>query len=543
MGPNHRKKQVCEYCKRLRGNLGNPDWKAHLARCEQQANQSRKTPSVRGFLVPLAVAATVSQPTACGGGDGDGGTKRRRTLSPSPPALGSSDGDGGSVNTDCDADVECSSSVFDETEVAGEDDLVFLDVQLHEDDVVPVVSPPPPSPSSSSLGISDSFGSHAPTLRSPLSSPSSPLSAQEQVNDDCPPGSAAAGDPDIQVPVPDGSASVLEEENKSLLDPTDPATFCRLLTFSENVVGKILTVGVDQPNASDEKGGCFPSTSNNRKFNPDWYFRKLLDGTLQRRTWLSHSETTDRVYCIDCILFGKSSQKNCHPTFTRNGFQHWKRGNGALIEHETSEAHVEASIKHGLRQLSLPLDASAKQERLSKWYQNREIVRQLPDVILHLAQHCLAFRGHRESRSESFRGNFHDLVTLLAKYSPVLATYLDKLNSSEKKVWNFVSWKRQNQLIQAISEFIQKKIVSEIGEALFFSVSFDESVDSSRTEQCICIIRYVRTDTGTVPERLVAVRDSATTTGEKLFEVIQDIFKELGLDWTTYLVGQSYDGA
>jgi len=461
-------------------------------------------------------------------------------------------------------------SVFDETEVVGEADLVvggcgsgegrveagpagdgvltfeiepsvskFLDVQLHEDDVVPVVSPPSPSPSS--LGISDSLESNAPTLRPHLPSPSS--SAQEQVNDDRPPGSAAASDPDIPVPVPAGSVSVLEEENKSALDPTDPATFCSLLTFSENVVDKILTAGSNQPNASDLKWGCFPSTSNNRKFHPHWYFRKLLDGTLQRRQWLAYSETTDRVYCIDCILFGKSSQKSCHPTFTRNGFQHWKRGNGALIEHETSEAHVEASIKRGLRQLSLPLDASAKQERLSRRFQNREIVRQLADVILYLAQHCLAFRGHRESRSESFRGNFHDLVNILAKYSPVLATYLDKLNSSQKKVWNFVSWKRQNQLIQAISEFIKKKIVSEIGEAQFFSVSFDESVDSSRTEQCTCIIRYVRSDTGTVAERLVAVRDSATTTGEKLLEVLEDIFKELGLDWTNYLVGQSYDGA
>ncbi|KAK3911539.1 Zinc finger MYM-type protein 1 [Frankliniella fusca] len=72
------------------------------------------------------------------------------------------------------------------------------------------------------------------------------------------------------------------------------------------------------------------------------------------------------------------------------------------------------------------------------------------------------------------------------------------------------------------------------------NVYSDESVDSSRKEQCSCIIRYVRSDTGTVAERLVAVKACAVTSGEELLKTLQSVSEELKLDWTTYLVGQAY---
>jgi len=296
------------------------------------------------------------------------------------------------------------------------------------------------------------------------------------------------------------------------------------------------------------KGHTFPETvTENKKiktsFSTSWYFKKLSDGTLQRRPWLSYSEKTDSVYCLDCILFGSKSSKSRHPQFSKVGFRNWRRGNAAFIEHETSESHVMASITSELRKVCLPLNPSMKEAQLRGREQNREIVRQLIDVTLYLAQHSMALRGHREGKAEKFRGNFLDLVTLLAKYSPALNTYLSKISGAKKKVWNFMSHNRQNQLIQAVSEFIRKEVVKEINAAHFFSVSFDESVDSSRKEQCTCIIRYVRSDTGTVAERLVAVKECAVTSGEKLFEVLTSIFEELQLDWTSCLVGQAYDGA
>jgi len=46
------------------------------------------------------------------------------------------------------------------------------------------------------------------------------------------------------------------------------------------------------------------------------------------------------------------------------------------------------------------------------------------DIILYLAQHSLALRGHRENWESNLRGNFKNLVCLLGKYHPVLGFYI-----------------------------------------------------------------------------------------------------------------------
>lgn len=53
-GQGPRKKQQCEYCRRLRRNLGHPDWKAHIDKCRMAYKIASTTPSVKGFLVPLS---------------------------------------------------------------------------------------------------------------------------------------------------------------------------------------------------------------------------------------------------------------------------------------------------------------------------------------------------------------------------------------------------------------------------------------------------------------------------------------------------------
>ncbi|KAK3929784.1 Zinc finger MYM-type protein 1 [Frankliniella fusca] len=339
----------------------------------------------------------------------------------------------------------------------------------------------------------------------------------------------------------DDEMEVEGEDSNFHFDPKDPASFISLKTFTPSITDKILLAGANQPSAADLKKKEFPRNREGKTFNPTWYFTKDIEGSPCRRTWLSYSESEDKVYCLDCILFGKPANKTKHPAFSKTGSRLWR--NHVFIEHETSAAHVDAAIACDIRRKSLPLNPAMRQAELTQRAQNREIVRHLINVTVYLAQHCLAFRGHHENKFEKLRGNFHDLVDLLAKYSPALDTYLSKVLSSKKKMWNFLSWNRQNQYIKAVSDFILRKVKKDILEAKFFSVSFDESLDTSRKEQCTCIIRYVREDTGTVAERLVAVKASAVTTSDKLFEVLQTIFDELNLDWKTYLVGQAYDGA
>ncbi len=188
-----------------------------------------------------------------------------------------------------------------------------------------------------------------------------------------------------------------------------------------------------------------------------------------------------------CILFSNSNNRARHPAFISDGFRAWGRATLSFISHETSEAHIDAAVKANLRKLSLPLNPHLQEVALTKKAENREIVRQLVDITLYLARHCLAFRGHREEQNNDIRGSFRDLVSLLTKYSPLMSTYLAKhqeMSKGKSKPRNLLSCNRQNQYIEAVAQFIKTKVKKEIQEPRFFSVQLDETFDTSRKEQC-----------------------------------------------------------
>ncbi|XP_060878755.1 zinc finger MYM-type protein 1-like [Metopolophium dirhodum] len=211
--------------------------------------------------------------------------------------------------------------------------------------------------------------------------------------------------------------------------------------------------------------------------------------------------------------------------------------------HETSEAHIMASIKAAYRQVEYPLIHSMKESSIANIAFNKEIVKHLIDLTMYLGRHSLPFRGHREGWQENIRGNYKDLVLLLAKYSPVLSSYVTSVELKGRKTYNFISWQRQNQLIEAIYRNIHDVIKKEILTAVFFSISLDTTFDVSRKEQLSLVIRYINKENGTVCERLVALRETVLTTGKHLLTMLDTICLEMSLDWRTNLVGQSYDGA
>ncbi|XP_008178774.1 zinc finger MYM-type protein 1-like [Acyrthosiphon pisum] len=154
---------------------------------------------------------------------------------------------------------------------------------------------------------------------------------------------------------------------------------------------------------------------------------------------------------------------------------------------------------------------------------NRQVITELVDIVLYLARHNLAFRGHTDTGIPNTQnGNFKDLVILMAKNSIPLSEHIHKIESSGKKEYSFLTWQRQNQLIESISEEISLQIQLAIKKSHMFSVSIDSTFDASRKEQVSFVVRYVDDSLGDVFERVIAVKESPAT-------------KEL--------VGQSYDGA
>jgi len=66
----------------------------------------------------------------------------------------------------------------------------------------------------------------------------------------------------------------------------------------------------------------------------------------------------------------------------------------------------------------MPILPIMVEERKKQVAFNREIVKQLVEMIKYLGYHSLSFRGHREQWSNIIKGNFKDLVVLWSTHSP-----------------------------------------------------------------------------------------------------------------------------
>ncbi|KAL4100894.1 hypothetical protein QTP88_020919 [Uroleucon formosanum] len=323
----------------------------------------------------------------------------------------------------------------------------------------------------------------------------------------------------------------------------DPAILSKIENIDPGLISYFLKIGAAQPLSCELPDKQFPRDHNGRSFYESWYWNKRSTGEVLQRKWLSYSIKNKKIYCLYCALFARNNK----PNWTRHGFSNWNKGTTSIIMHETSEAHIMASIKAAYRQAEYPLIQSMKESVVANIAFNKEIVKHLIDLTLYLGRHSLPFRGHREGWQENIRGNYKDLVLLLAKYSPALASYVTSVELKGRKTYNFISWQRQNQLIEAIYRNIYDVIKKEILTAVFFSISLDTTFDVSRKEQLSLVIRYINKEDGTVCERLVALRETVLTTGKHLLTMLDTICLEMSLDWRANLVGAasmkgSYNG-
>ncbi|XP_015378254.1 PREDICTED: zinc finger MYM-type protein 1-like [Diuraphis noxia] len=297
----------------------------------------------------------------------------------------------------------------------------------------------------------------------------------------------------------------------NMIYENDPAKFHTFTNVTPEFTDMLVRKGPCQPTNNIFK---FPTNEEHRSFQESWFTKKLNDGTLVNRDWLSYSISTDNMFCFHCQMYGKTKRDN----WIINGVSKWKNALHKILVHETSTNHIDASLKFKLRNQVLPILPSLTEKRKFEVLCNRGIVKELIDIT---------FRGHREKWSDSLRGNFKDLVELVSNYSPTMAPYISNLkNKNNKPQWSFISWRIQNELIECISDDIVGIISKSIKDSPFFSVSLDTTFDVSRKEQLSFIVRYIDKNSGSIYERLIAVLETPITT-----------------DWKNHLVGQSYDDA
>lgn len=255
--------------------------------------------------------------------------------------------------------------------------------------------------------------------------------------------------------------------------------------------------------------------------------------------WLSGCKKTNKLYCWPCVIFSREEN-----VWSKHGFNDLNNFHHLKSRHEAAKNHIQCLIdltKFGKIRIDTCL-SEAFRKNIEKHNitvkNNRYILSSMIDSTCFLAQQELAFRGHDESDSSVNRGNYVELIYLMAQRDELLKTHL-----ATSTIFTGLSGDIQNDLIQSISNVLLKQIENEIRDAPFVAIIMDETTDIVSKSQLSTVLRYVNTIDGyEVVERFLGFTDvsedrSAKALSEHVFSFISKYACE------EKLIAQTYDGA
>ncbi|KAL6646930.1 hypothetical protein ACP70R_015624 [Stipagrostis hirtigluma subsp. patula] len=203
--------------------------------------------------------------------------------------------------------------------------------------------------------------------------------------------------------------------------------------------------------------------------------------------------------------------------FTVKGFQNWKKVNDgtecALLKHmgDASSAHnysvrCMTNFKNRLAQI----DTQMVKQNDKKLAGARLRLTTTADAIRWLTFQCCPFTGHDESAESLNRGNFLEMIKLLASYNEdVKAVVLENAPKNAK----YTSSDVQKEILSIYAQRVQQSIREEIGNSKF-CIMVDEARDESKKEQMAIVVRFVNNE-GLIKERfldLIHVKETAALT-------------------------------
>jgi hypothetical protein len=285
-----------------------------------------------------------------------------------------------------------------------------------------------------------------------------------------------------------------------------------------------------------------PKDGHSRRFSAYHYTRILSNGEHCDRDWLVYSKELDRIFCFGCKLFTKGYRKGHLAT---EGFNDWIHLGIRLKEHETSADHVlNMTTWYELRsrlQTDQAIDKTAQRQLEKEKDHWRKVLFRIVGIVKFLAKHNLAFRGSNSKLYDDSNGNFLGLVEMLAEFDPVIQEHVRRITNEETEV-HYLGPRIQNELIHMLATAMKSEIIKKIKSAKYFSVILDCTPDASHQEQMSIIIRYVDLSSGSVciEESFIGFLEVNDTTGQGLFDAIQNELKKLDLDIDN-VRGQGYD--
>ncbi|KAF0748674.1 zinc finger MYM-type protein 1-like [Aphis craccivora] len=253
----------------------------------------------------------------------------------------------------------------------------------------------------------------------------------------------------------------------------------------------------------------------------------------------------DRAFCFSCRMFTNSSGINAGYTdsaYSKVGLNNWKLA--TTKAHQTSNTHLNSvtsltNFLH-LKPIDTVLDekrelihSQKEQQRLK----NRQIMQRLIDITLCIGIGGRSFRGKNEKESSYNKGLFKDIVTLLAKYDPLLKSHLELGPKNATYCSNII----QNDLIISISQVLKNQLKHKI-ENKKISIIADETSDLGHHEQLSIVLRYFDDEKKCPVEQFVGMKRIMSTDSQNIFNAISDVINDFGIKWKSVL-SMWFDGA
>ena len=236
------------------------------------------------------------------------------------------------------------------------------------------------------------------------------------------------------------------------------------------------------------------------------YYRNLCDsnfyclkanGTKELREWMLFSETSKCVYCYVCKLFSISITGR------------------------------------------IDTDLANQIDTEQKYW--REVLKRIIATVKLLASLGLAFRGHRENKESNRRGNFLSCLGYLAEFDSFLKNHLERYGDKGRGNVNYLSHNVCNEFICLMGEKVKEYLISEVQEALYYSIIVDSTPDLSHVDQLTFILRFVDKK-GEIKERFFGFLQIENHDSAYLEKVVLQSLNDLCIDIKNCR-GQTYDNA
>ncbi|CAI6356965.1 unnamed protein product [Macrosiphum euphorbiae] len=188
------------------------------------------------------------------------------------------------------------------------------------------------------------------------------------------------------------------------------------------------------------------------------------------------------------------------------------------------------------------IDKGRKIQQLENRHKLIPIVR----AVLLCGRQGLALRGHRDQGSLSRKmpvendGNFRALLRYaLDNGDQALANHLNTAGANS----TYLSYRIQNEIIDAAGKQITTNIVQRVNKSRYFSVIADESTDVSGIEQFSICARFVdKMDEYKIREDFLCFIPVEDVTGKGLANTLLTTMENIGINLAN-MRGQGYDGA